>query len=123
MASQLCPSKTRLLLALVEYRQPRANSNNPVRETLLAPGFTDNTGQSTLTPRCGGWHCQGNGLQLGSSLFSGGLARVPPAPPTRPVCGDDWLRFPCPTGWPIDRGTRDANFRMHFPPRSLDQAL
>ncbi|KAF8290143.1 hypothetical protein TcG_05564 [Trypanosoma cruzi] len=39
MVLKLCPSKTRLLLALVEYRQPRANSNNPVRETLLAPGF------------------------------------------------------------------------------------
>ncbi|RNF08609.1 hypothetical protein TcG_09929, partial [Trypanosoma cruzi] len=39
MALKLCPNKTRLLLALVEYRQPRANSNNPVRETLLAPGF------------------------------------------------------------------------------------
>ncbi|RNC38027.1 hypothetical protein TcCL_NonESM12772 [Trypanosoma cruzi] len=32
-------------------RQPCANNNGPVSETLLAPGSPDNTGQLTLAPR------------------------------------------------------------------------
>ncbi|RNC47901.1 hypothetical protein TcCL_NonESM02170 [Trypanosoma cruzi] len=47
MALRLCPCKTQL----VECRQPCANNNGPVSETLLAPGSPDNTGQLTLAPR------------------------------------------------------------------------
>ncbi|RNC35372.1 hypothetical protein TcCL_Unassigned01742, partial [Trypanosoma cruzi] len=38
-------------------------------------------------------------------------------------CGDDWLWFLAPKGWPIARDTRDANFRIFFLPHSPRQAL
>ncbi|EKG03270.1 hypothetical protein TCSYLVIO_005691 [Trypanosoma cruzi] len=67
-------------------------------------------GQSTLGPRCGGRHCQEKGLQLGSSPRPGGQGCVPSGPPTRPVCGDDWLWFSCPRGLAINRDTCGADF-------------